>query len=160
MHKFDLSNRFYYQGQYPCPVCRHGQVTAMPLMEAFACDFCQHIFTTNFDKQLIKMADSQLPLTWYWNGNQWQGIQGEGTNLSWGYLLSGAAFVTFPTVIVALGAYIFPTAPNSPLSWLPLLWTILTPLTHLLIVLWLVVEYYQLPLLLYLNALRRRISLD
>ncbi len=158
--EFDLSNRFYSQGEYPCPVCRHGKVTAMPLMEAFACNFCQHIFTTNFDKQLIKMADSQLPLTWYWNGKNWKGIQREGNQLSWNYLILALAFVAFPTMIVALGAYIFPTTPHSPLSWFPLFWTILTPLTHLLIVLWLIIEYYQLPIFLYFRALRRRLSID
>ena len=61
-------NRFHLKGEYSCPVCRHGKVSEMLLMETFSCNFCQHIFTTDFDKQLLKMADSQLPLTWYWNG--------------------------------------------------------------------------------------------
>ena len=28
-----------YQDTYICPVCRHGQIAALTLMDAFACDF-------------------------------------------------------------------------------------------------------------------------
>ena len=152
----DLSDRFTIHGEYPCPVCRHGKVNRMALMEAFACNFCQHIFTTNFEKQLMKMADSQLPLTWYWNGKNWKGIQREGTDIGWGYVIIGLAFVAFPTGIIGLGTYLFPPLPDSPLSWLPLFWAILTFIAHLSCLVLLVIEYYQLPILLYMRALRRR----
>lgn len=151
----ELSDRFDLKGEYPCPVCRHGKITQMTLMEAFACNFCQHIFTTNFEKQLLKMADSQLPLTWYWNGKNWKGIQREGTDLGWGYIIIGLAFVTLPTGIIASGTYLFPPLPDSPLSWLPLFWSILTFLAHLSCLILLAIEYYQLPILLYVRALRR-----
>jgi hypothetical protein len=153
----DLSDRFYLKGEYPCPVCRHGRITQMTLMEAFACNFCQHIFTTNFEKQLLKMADSQLPLTWYWNGKNWKGIQREGADLGWGYVVLGLAFVGLPTGIIGLGSYLFPPLPNSPLSWLPVFWEILTFIAHLSCLLLLIVEYYQLPIMLYVRALRRRL---
>jgi hypothetical protein len=129
----------------------------MLLMETFACNFCQHIFTTNFDKQLLKMADSQLPLSWYWNGKNWKGIQREGGELGWGYLVAGAIFVLFPTGIIALGAYLFPPLPDSPLSWLPLAWVIITFLSHLFCLIWLVIEYYQFPIFLYIRAIKRRL---
>ena len=153
----DLSDRLYHGGEYPCPVCRHGKVTSMTLMEAFACDFCQHIFTVNFEKQLLKMADSQLPLTWYWRGKGWKGIEREGAELGWSYLLFALAFLILPTSIIALGAYIFPPLPESPLSWLPLFWAVLTFVAHLSCLIVLAIEYYQLPIMLYLNALRRRV---
>lgn len=153
----DLSDRFHLKGEYPCPVCRHGKIAQMTLMEAFACDFCQHIFTTNFEKQVLKMADSQLPLTWYWSGKNWKGIQREGVEFGWGYIVIGLAFVTLPTGIIALGAYLFPPLPNSPLSWLPLFWAILTFAAHLSCLILLVIEYYQLPIMLYARALRRRL---
>lgn len=153
----DLSDRFHLKGEYPCPVCRHGKIAQMTLMEAFACNFCQHIFTTNFEKQVLKMADSQLPLTWYWNGKNWKGIQREGTEFGWGYIVIGLAFVTLPTGIIVLGAYLFPPLPNSPLSWLPLFWAILTFISHLSCLILLVIEYYQLPIMLYARALRRRL---
>lgn len=151
------SARFYAQGEYSCPVCRHGKISTMPLMETFACNFCQHIFTANFDKQLLKMADSQLPLTWYWNGKNWKGIHREGAEMGWGYLVFGLSFVIFPTSIVGLGTYLFPPLPDSPLSWLPLFWTVLTFLTHLFCLIWLIIEYYQFPIFLYVRAIKRRI---
>jgi hypothetical protein len=149
---------FHEQGEYFCPVCRHGKISSMLLMETFSCNFCQHIFTTNFDKQLLKMADSQLPLTWYWNGKTWKGIHRDGVDVSWSYLAIALGFVFFPTAIVACGFYLFPPLPDSPLSWLPVVWSILTFLVHLSFLLWLIVEYYQFPIFLYVRAVKRRLS--
>ncbi len=152
-------NRFHVKGKYFCPVCRHGKVSEMPLMETFACNFCQHIFTTNFDKQLLKMADSQLPLTWYWNGKTWKGIYREGVDIGWGYLVFAVGFVCIPTAIIAFGAYLFPPVTGSFLAWLPLAWTILTFCAHLSGVIWLIIEYYQFPIFLYIRALKRKLLL-
>ncbi|MGD1919765.1 MAG: hypothetical protein ACFCAD_13265 [Pleurocapsa sp.] len=152
-------NRFHIKGEYSCPVCRHGKVSEMLLMEAFSCDFCQHIFTTNFEKQLLKMADSQLPLTWYWNGKTWKGIHREGLEIGWSYVIVAIGFVLLPTAIIGSGMYLFPASPDSFLSWLPLAWTILTFCAHLFCVVWLVIEYYQFPIFLYVRALKRKLSL-
>ena len=151
-------NRFHQDGEYSCPVCRHGKVSRMPMMEAFACNFCQHIFTTNFDKQLLKMADSQLPLTWYWNGKIWKGIHQEGLEVGWSYIVVAIGFVLLPTIIVGSGMYLFPASPESLLSWLPLGWTIATFCAHMFCVIWLVIEYYQFPIFLYFRALKRKLS--
>lgn len=151
-------NRFHCEGTYPCPVCRHGKVAEMPLMETFACNFCQHIFTTNYDKQLLKMADSQLPLTWYWNGKVWKGIHREGAEVGWAYVLFGLGFVLIPTSIIGIGVYLFPPINGSLLSWLPLAWTVMTFVAHLLCVIWLIVEYYQFPIFLYVRAIKRKLS--
>lgn len=153
-------NRFNCQGMYPCPVCRHGKVTEMPLMETFACNFCQHIFTANYDKQLLKMADSQLPLTWYWNGKIWKGIHREGAEVGWAYVFFGVAFVLLPTAIIGAGMYLFPPMSGSLLSWLPLFWTVLTFCAHLSCVIWLIIEYYQFPIFLYIRALKRKLQIS
>ncbi|MBE9046471.1 hypothetical protein IQ255_19010 [Pleurocapsales cyanobacterium LEGE 10410] len=150
--------RFHDRGEYPCPVCRHGKISQMPLMETFSCSFCQHIFTTNFSKQLLKMADSQLPLTWYWNGKIWKGIHREGAEVGWAYIIFALAFVCIPTAIIGMGTYMFPPMNDDVLSWLPLIWTILTFCAHLSCVIWLVVEYYQFPIFLYVRALKRKLS--
>jgi hypothetical protein len=150
-------NRLSYFGAYTCPACRHGEIAAMPLMEAFACNFCHHIFTANLEQQILKMTDSQLPLSWRWTGIRWQGIQREGSELNGSYWVAGAAFVLLPTLIVGLGAYLFPPLPGSRLSWLPLFWTGLTFVFHLACLVWLLLEYYQFPLLLYLSYLPRRL---
>ena len=152
-------NRFHIKGEYSCPVCRHGKVSEMPLMEAFSCNFCQHIFTTNFEKQLLKMADSQLPLTWYWNGKTWKGIHREGVEIGWSYVIVALAFILLPTSIVGSGMYFFPASPGSLLAWLPLAWTIATFCAHLFCVIWLIIEYYQFPIFLYVRALKRKLSL-
>jgi len=47
-----------YHDTYSCPVCRHGKIAALPLMEAYACNFCQHIFTANLEQQVLKMASN------------------------------------------------------------------------------------------------------
>lgn len=152
-------NRFHLKGEYFCPVCRHGKVSEMPLMEAFSCSFCQHIFTTNFDKQLLKMADSQLPLTWYWNGKTWKGIHREGSEIDWSYLILAIGFVLLPTSIVGSMMYLFPVANDSLLYWLPSIWTVLTFCAHLFCIVWLIIEYYQFPIFLYIRALKRKLSL-
>ncbi len=58
---------------YICPVCRHGQIAELTLMDAFACNFCRHIFTANLREQSIHVEDSSQPMTWRWNGRNWQG---------------------------------------------------------------------------------------
>ena len=151
------TNSLSYQGVYSCPVCRRGEISAMPLMEAFACDFCRHIFTANLEKQVLKMADSSLPLSWYWNGRSWQGAHRAGAQLGWGIWVAALAFVLFPPMLVGIGAYIFPPLPGSRLSWLPAFWTGLTFFSHLACVGWLVVESYQFPVFAFLRVWRRRL---
>ncbi len=153
----DPTNRFSYHDAYQCPVCRHGEISALPLMEAFACNFCQHIFTANLERQLLKMADSQLPLTWRWSGRTWKGVQREGVELGWGYWVAGLAFVLFPPTLIGLATYLFPPLPGSRLSWLPTFWTALAFVSHLACLGWLVMEYYQFPVFIYLRAIRQRL---
>ena len=147
---FNLSNT------YPCPVCRHGDIDTLPLMEALACNFCNHIFVPNLEQQILKMADSQLPLSWRWDGRHWRSLRQEEVDFSWLYLVAAIAFVAFPTSIVSLGAYFFPPLPGTPMSWFPLFWAVLTLFSHLACLAWLLVEYYQFPLGLYLRAIGRR----
>lgn len=126
-------------------------------MEAFACNFCRHIFTANLEQQVLKMADSQLPLTWRWNGQTWKGLHREGVELGWEYWFVGIAFVILPSTLVGLAAYLFPPMPGSPLAWLPVFWTVLAFLSHLACMGWLVVEYYQFPVFAYLRAVQQRL---
>ena len=148
-------NRLNYHDTYTCPVCRHGQISGMVMMDAFGCYFCNSIFTANLEQQLLKKADSQPPLVWYWNGKNWQGGYQPEVHLGWGYWLTGIAFVTLPSALVGLGAYFFPPTPGSVLSWLPLTWVVITFLAHLSCVIWLALEYYQFPLIAYFRALQR-----
>lgn len=153
----DLKKSLDYNGVYPCPVCRHGEVQALTLMEAFACNFCQHIFTANLEQQLLRIADSQLPLTWRWQGDAWKGIRHESSEFVWAYGVAGTVFILLPTAIVALAAYLFPPLPGTPLAWIPLAWVVFTFLAHLGCLLWLMLEYYQISLRWYWRGLQQRL---
>jgi hypothetical protein len=150
-----LATPLNYHGAYPCPVCRVGKIKHMPLMEAMACDFCHQIFTLNLEQQEIKLPSRQPPLVWHWNGFNWTEAQLEGVELGWGYSVAAIAFIFFPTTLIGIVAYYFPPHPHTPLSWVPYIWTILTFLSHLAIILWLIIEVYQIPVNAYFRAIGR-----
>jgi len=151
------SHYFSHQGVYPCPVCRFSQLKALHLMDAMACDCCHHIFTPDLERQLLKMADRHPPLIWHWNGRNWTGAHLEGVEWGWFYWIFALALVTLPTLLIGLAAYTFPPTPDSTLSWLPAAWTGLTFLSHLGIVGWLVIEFYQFPVWAYLRVRRQQL---
>ncbi|MBD1883262.1 hypothetical protein [Microcoleus vaginatus] len=149
---------FNPQDTYPCPVCRTGQISTLALMDALACNFCQHIYTASVERQSLQMADRQPPVTWHWNGKQWIGAHLEGVEFGWPYLAAAIGLIFLPTTLLGLSAYYFPPVPGSRLSWVPVAWTGLAFLSHLGIVLWLVGEFYQFPVVTYFRAWGRRIS--
>ena len=153
----NLVTDFNPDGTYPCPVCRLGQIKEMPLMDAMACDFCRHIFTANLEKQQLKMPSRQPPLIWRWNGRNWTGAHLEGVDLSWGYWLAAGALVFLPPTLIGLTVYTFPPTPDTPLSWLPYVWTGLGFLSHLGIIGWLIIEVYQFPVGAYLRVMRQHL---
>ena len=156
-HSINPDNNFSLDGVYTCTLCRHGEISAMPLMEALACNFCNHIFTADPIQQSVKMADSASPITWRWNGRTWQGAHRKGDELVWGVGLAAVALILLPTTLVALSTYFFPPIPGTPLSWVPTFWIGLTFLAHLAFVVDVVVEYYQFPVFAYVNAIRRHL---
>lgn len=133
-----------YGGDYLCPVCRHGNITTLTLMDVFACNFCNHLFTANLEQQTLHAADSSQPMAWRWTGGTWRSIHqkmDDTTGLIWFIAL---VLVIFPPAIIGLCAYMFP--PINSTSWnFPILWTGLTFLVHASLVSWLLVEYYQVP---------------
>ncbi len=137
------ANYFSIDGVYPCPVCRLGQIKALPLMDAMACDLCRHIFTASMEKQRLFMADRQRSPIWCWNGRTWVGVHASGVELSWGYLLIAVAFVLLLPTLIGLSAYFLLSTPGTSESWLPAVWTGLTFLFHLGIIGYAVVGYYQ-----------------
>jgi hypothetical protein len=148
----DTNRPFTYQGTYPCPVCRLNELKAISLMEAMACDCCRHIFTADLDRQQLKIVDRQPSRIWYWTGKTWKGLHREGAEWGWISWLFAVGFVVLPTTIIGLATYIFPPEPGSPLSWFPTVWFGLTFLSHFSIIVWLVTEYYQFPVRVYLRV--------
>ncbi|MBD2311048.1 hypothetical protein H6G20_05025 [Desertifilum sp. FACHB-1129] len=153
-----------YQGVYTCPVCRHGQISALPLMDAFACNFCRHIFTADLDKQRVQVVDGSQPLSWRWTGKTWKAThRREDLDLTWEIWLVGIALVFLPPTLIGLAYHTFPPMPNSYCTtlspwdllqsggicsayWFPVVWTVLTFFSHLSFVSWLVLEHFQFPL--------------
>jgi hypothetical protein len=134
-----------YQEVYLCPACRHGQIEALILMDAFACNFCHHIFVANLPAQSIHVADNPQPMGWRWNGKGWQSLNQGNTNLTGLVWLMAIIIVLLPPALIALAAYMFPPLEGS--NWqFPLLWTGLTFSLHFALVAWLMVEHYQFPL--------------
>lgn len=158
MYSLNKSATYFSEHEvYPCPICRYGEISPLSLMDAMACNSCRHIFTTEVEKQQIKMADRQPPLIWRWNGRKWTEAHLEGVELGWAYWVGAIAFVIFPTTLLGLTAYVRPPVSGSLLSWLPTVWTGLAFLLHLGIVLWLVIEFYEFPVQAYLSARRQQI---
>lgn len=140
------SSTLSYADSYPCPVCRHGQLTGMVLMDAFACNFCRHIFTANLEQQQIRLADSAQSLFWRWNGRTWRSKHRQDVDLTFGVWFIAFILAIVPGGLVWLGYYVFPPLPDSRGAWFPLAWIGLAFLVHLAIVFWLLLEYYQVPL--------------
>lgn len=134
-----------YGDTYLCPVCRHGHISQMALMDAFACDFCRHIFEINVSQQTIQVVDSTQPLLWHWNGRKWTSRHDLDESLTLFLWMVGGFLTLVPASIISITAYIFPPLPQSQWVWLPFVWAAATFLTHLFMVGWLLAEHYQLP---------------
>jgi hypothetical protein len=130
---------------YECPVCRHGQLQAMALMETFACSFCRQILEANLDQQTVHLVAGTQPMGWRWLGQRWQPLHQGRADITLALWLMGGLLMVLPAGMVALGAYMFPPLDaTTGLNW-TLVWALGTFLTHSTIVGWLVAEYYQFP---------------
>jgi hypothetical protein len=136
-----------YEGEYSCPICGHGKLSALLLTEAFACDFCRHIFSANLSEQSVQVLDSPQPLAWRWRGGRWYSLTHADPTLDiivWTFF---AALTIFPAGLVALSAYLFPPMQTGggsgySFSWI---WAAATFVIHLLMALRFVTEHYQWP---------------
>ncbi|MEO1068007.1 MAG: hypothetical protein AAFW95_02660 [Cyanobacteria bacterium J06638_6] len=129
-----------------CPVCRHGQIEPMVMMEAYACSFCRHIFDVNVSQQTVHVADSLQPMGWRWQGWRWQPLHQSRSDITLVLWLVGVALVILPAGIVALGGYLFPPLEaGRGLNW-SLVWALGTLAAHTTMVGWLIAEHHQFPL--------------
>ena len=141
------ARQFYDRGDYPCPICRHGRVTLMPMMEtAMACDFCRHLFTANFSDQVLRVEDSAQPLSWRWGGRAWQLVRRGGDRvLTPSVWVAALGLAVLPAAIIGFAQYVFPPLPGSRGSMLGPWWLSLTAIAHFCLVGWVLLEHYQLP---------------
>jgi ribosomal protein L37AE/L43A len=132
-----------YSDRYRCPLCQHGTLSSLVLMDVFACDFCRHMFTANLENQVLRVEDSLQNLAWRWNGQRWLGIgQGDGdlSGIMWFFCLG---LMIFPALLVGLPMLIFEPLPGSAASWFPQFWFVATLLVHLGLGGWPLMEYHQ-----------------
>ncbi len=113
-------------------------------MDAFACNFCHHIFTANLAQQTLHAADSSQPMAWRWTGRTWHVAYQGNADVTWLIWFMALVLVFCPPAIIGLTTYMLP--PIDGTSWnFPFIWTGLTFLAHLSLVSWLLAEYHQLP---------------
>ncbi len=126
---------------YRCPACASGELSAIALMDVFACDFCRHMFTANLEAQSVQLADTVRSRIWHWNGWRWRTAQQRDTTAAvvWGF---AAVITIIPVSLIALSNYVFPPleASNFPLMWIEL-----TLIAHAAIAGWLLAEYHHWP---------------
>lgn len=142
----------------PCPICRHGAIAEMPMMESLGCNFCNHIFVIekepNSMRQVMRMADTVSTLRWVWNGKCWENANEAQLLTSRWLAIAGILLVLVPTLITSLAANLFPTEPDLPLSWFPKFWAITTFFGHLFVVLSIAQDYIQFPFPVYWRRIK------
>jgi hypothetical protein len=118
------------------------------LTDAFACNFCRHIFTADLEENTLRVEDSSQPLSWRWNGRNWQSVHREDFDLTMVIWFVGLALIVFPPTLVWFSTRSVPLNQLAlgTQTFLPVLWTGLTLSVHLLLVGWLLAEHYQFPL--------------
>jgi hypothetical protein len=138
----------------PCPVCRHGNLSNLAMMDSLACDLCNNIFTPDPKSQLLELEGSPMTVRWEWDGRHWRAPYGQGIGL--GVKLAAAAFVILPTALMVFSVLRFRPVPGSPLSWFPYFWIGATLFCHFACVFSAFSSYYQFSPIAYLRALGKR----
>jgi len=130
-----------YHQVYGCPACASGELSAIALMDVFACDFCRHMFTANLQTQSVQLADSLQPMAWQWTGWRWRAAHQSDTAVSlvWAFAIG---LTVFPVLLIAISNYVFP--PSGGLNFV-LSWVTLTGVSHAIISGWLLAEFHQWP---------------
>ena len=141
----NLLRNLDYHDTYACPVCGHGELSLLTLTEAFACNFCRHIFAVNLESQSLQMIDSAQPMVWFWTGERWRHNRRSGSHVTavvWSFAL---AIACLPALLIILSNYMFPPIDSEGPNQFSIIWTLITLLAHAGIVLWLIAEHYQWP---------------
>jgi hypothetical protein len=139
-----LGKAVYFEERYPCPVCRHGEIEGLFMVDAFSCGFCRHVFT--IEGLQLRLEDNLQPFRWRWNGDRWMSLREHSlTSLIVAWAI-GTAFVLVPTALIWLANYMFPPLPAQSGAGFPVLWTGLVFASHFVIASWLGAEYFQFPL--------------
>lgn len=130
-----------YSNTYCCPACASGELSAIALMDVFACDFCRHLFTANLETQSVQLADSVPSRAWQWTGDRWQVANQPQASALLVWTVAGLIAVA-PLTIIAISNYIFP--PSGSLKFV-VVWLVLTGVSHGAMAAWLLLAYHRWP---------------
>lgn len=131
-------------GNLPCPLCRLGSLESITLMDVFGCSTCHHIFEPDFNQQTIHLADGNQSTIWAWLGERWRPTNPLRPPLPSILWLGLGLFIIGPASLIVLSGYLFPPLESSTGINFPTVWGICTLVSHGLLAIWLVTEYYQL----------------
>ncbi|QEQ01498.1 hypothetical protein FFX45_09000 [Thermosynechococcus sp. CL-1] len=120
-------------GIYPCPICRHGQIVPMVLMETHACNFCRHIFTLDPERQTARLEDGAIAFRWQWTGTGWRSLHRPSSQVTVVGLVLAILLIILPPTLIGLAYALFPPLEAGVWRWFPLLWTGLTLAAHALL---------------------------
>jgi uncharacterized protein (DUF983 family) len=132
-----------YNDTYNCPICGHGTLSAMAMMDAYGCNTCRHLFTANLAEQVLQVADTATPMAWRWSGSRWRSVQSTNQDLTLIVWICGIAIMVVPPTIVWLPTQIFPPLKGSQGAWFPGVWLAAIVVAHVSIGSWLLAEHYQ-----------------
>ncbi|MCM1981267.1 hypothetical protein [Lyngbya confervoides] len=133
-----------------CPVCRHGHLNAMALMETVSCSFCHHIFSLEVppppvQRPTLSIEDFPQSLRWQWTGDNWRSLPQVEMPLTLWLWAVALAIMILPPTLLGLAMAIVPVAAYSRGAWIPPFWMVATLIGHGWIGLWLLAEHYQWP---------------
>jgi hypothetical protein len=147
-----------------CPLCRHGTLSTLMMMDAMSCDFCRHIFSIDItqpmvQEPIIRIEDSSQSLAWQWTGSRWKVLpQADKPLIIWLWVLCGS-IVTIPSLLMILATHLFPATPHSRGAGFAFVWLWLTIGSHVIAALWILSEHYQWPIYQrFQRLLRHRVS--
>ncbi|ATS19347.1 hypothetical protein L5470_08450 [Synechococcus sp. PCC 6717] len=123
------------EGVYLCPVCRHGQIAPMVLMDTYACNFCRHILSIDLTHQTARLEDTAMVFRWQWTGTTWRSLNTPPVTLTYTAIVLGVLLITLPPGLVWLGQQMFPPLSGDRWHWFPLFWVGLTFFAHAVLVL-------------------------
>ncbi|MEO0755821.1 MAG: hypothetical protein AAFY78_02975 [Cyanobacteria bacterium J06648_16] len=144
-HSVSGTRSLNYDDRYRCPICASGELSVLVLTDAFACDFCRHIFTANLPNQSVQVIDTTQPMAWFWTGDRWRNARRGNTQITLIVCCVALMLSCLPALLIALSSFLFP--PLNPPTGIRFstLWAGLALLVHGGMVLWLVAEHYQWP---------------
>ena len=126
-----------------CPMCGHGHLVPMVLMETLSCTLCQHMFAWDIRQQRIDVLDVSSPTAWRWTGSRWQRGPYPAQSLNTITIIFACIVILLPALMIEVAGYIFPPLPGSPFANFHFFWAGTALVLHGASVFWILAESYH-----------------